>query len=154
MPCMAELDTQQTELVGRSWLEARLIRAGFEVARPARDRGIDLIAFGDTATEPFWACPIQVKAASVESFSLDRKYADRGIVMAYVWQALSAEPRLYLVPYDDAVTLLGAARDTKSWQEEGRWAVTRPSVSLKAALEPFHEAFHLLRRSASTPNTG
>ena len=129
------LDTQQIELVGRAWLEARLIRAGFEVARPARDRGIDLIAFSDTASETFWACPIQLKAASAESFSLDRKYANRGIVMAYLWDALSIEPTLFLVPYEDALSLLGNAQNTKSWEIDGRWAVVFSPFDISCALE-------------------
>lgn len=33
------MDTQQIELVGRAALESRLIREGFEVARPTRDKG-------------------------------------------------------------------------------------------------------------------
>lgn len=36
------VDTQLVELAGRNWLASELLRAGLEVARPERDRGIDL----------------------------------------------------------------------------------------------------------------
>jgi hypothetical protein len=61
------LDSQRVELIGRSKLEAQLIRNGFEVARPHRDRGIDLIAYLDRAGR-LSAAPIQMKASSGERF--------------------------------------------------------------------------------------
>ena len=76
------LDTQVIELLGRNRLVSELLRAGLEVAVPARDRGIDLIAYldlidpQDEAKDPasagrvqrFAARPIQMKAASQQSF--------------------------------------------------------------------------------------
>src|SRR5262245_24121528 len=125
------MDTQQIELVGRSWLESRLTRAGFEVARPARDKGIALIVFRDRPGARFHAVPIQMKAASAQVFSVEHKYLNRGIVMAYIWNALTADPRLFLVPHDDAVTLLPAQTlATDSWTRDGRWVTTRPSKEL------------------------
>lgn len=46
---MPELSTDKNivELAGRNWLASQLFRAGLEVARPERDRGIDLIAYLD-----------------------------------------------------------------------------------------------------------
>ncbi|MHB2036215.1 MAG: hypothetical protein ACYCPW_05680 [Nitrososphaerales archaeon] len=41
------MDTQLVELAGRNWLTSELLKAGLEVARPERDRGIDLIAYVD-----------------------------------------------------------------------------------------------------------
>ena len=58
------------------------------VAIPARDRGIDLIAYADLGTQVarFSACPIQLKAAIGGSFSVDRKYAKfPNLLIAYVW---------------------------------------------------------------------
>ena len=45
------MDTQTTELVGRNFLVSELLRAGLEVARPERDRGIDLVAYVDLDPE-------------------------------------------------------------------------------------------------------
>ena len=70
-------DTQVTELLGRNRLVSELLRAGLEVALPLRDRGIDLIAYADVGAEltRFFACPIQMKAATASSFTVSRKYA-------------------------------------------------------------------------------
>jgi hypothetical protein len=40
-------DTQVIELIGRNRLGSEILRDGLEVAVPARDRGIDLIAYSD-----------------------------------------------------------------------------------------------------------
>jgi hypothetical protein len=68
-----KLDTQLVELAGRNWLASELLRAGVEIARPERDRGIDLIAYVDIdeRVERFVARPIQMKAATGAVFSLD-----------------------------------------------------------------------------------
>jgi hypothetical protein len=51
---------------------SQLLQAGLEVARPERDRGIDLIAYLDLdkTVGDFIACPIQVKAVSKTTFSI------------------------------------------------------------------------------------
>lgn len=41
----SELDTQQTEIMGRNRLVNELIAAGIEVSIPIRDSGIDVIAY-------------------------------------------------------------------------------------------------------------
>lgn len=81
-------DTQLVELAGRNWLASELMQAGIEVARPERDRGIDLIAYldRDVRIGKFIACPIQMKAAQRQVFSIDPKYAKiPGLLLAYVW---------------------------------------------------------------------
>jgi len=42
------MDDQLLEIVGKHRLTESLLDAGIEVAFPARDRGIDLIAYSDT----------------------------------------------------------------------------------------------------------
>ena len=69
------MDTQSIEIIGRNYLVSSLVTDGVEVARPERDRGIDLIAYLDLdQVGRFIACPIQMKAASEASFSLFPKY--------------------------------------------------------------------------------
>jgi hypothetical protein len=60
------------EVVGTSLLTTLLLAEGIEVARPIRDRGIDLLAYLDLGY--FRAVPIQVKAYSEARFGIDRKY--------------------------------------------------------------------------------
>ena len=40
-------DSQLTEIAGKHLLISRLVAAGFEVAQPLRDKGIDLVAYRD-----------------------------------------------------------------------------------------------------------
>ena len=42
-------DTGATEVLGRSWFTAELVRSGVEVARPERDIGVDLLAYTSDA---------------------------------------------------------------------------------------------------------
>ena len=81
-------DSQVIELLGRNLLVAELVQAGLEVALPIRDRGIDLIAYADVGEGllEFSACPIQMKAASKCSFSINSKYGVfPGLLIAFVW---------------------------------------------------------------------
>lgn len=74
MPSVA--DTQLTEIFGRNRLINDLLLSGVEVATPVRDRGVDLIAYVDLYEQigRFAAVPIQIKAATQRSFTIDRKY--------------------------------------------------------------------------------
>jgi hypothetical protein len=82
------MDTQTIEFLGRNRLVDELLLAGLEVALPARDRGVDLIAYVDLESKvsSFVAFPIQMKAASTRAFSIDRKYSKiANLILAYVW---------------------------------------------------------------------
>jgi hypothetical protein len=61
-PKQKQVDSQLIELVGRNWLMSQLQQAGVEVAKPERDRGVDLIAYLEHPR--FVACPIQLKVSS------------------------------------------------------------------------------------------
>lgn len=136
------MDAQLVEMLGRHRLIAELLRANLEVAIPARDRGIDLIAYADLGTQVtrFSACPIQLKAAIGGSFSVDRKYAKfPNLLMAYVWYLEDPVRTVtYATTYPEAVAVADAMGYTKtpSW-EKGLYVTTRPSPHLVAQLEPF-----------------
>ena len=143
-----ELDTKQVELIATSWLESILMRQGFEVARPVRDKGIDLIVYLDNSDDEFSATPIQIKSAQGKTFSIQRKYEDRGIVMAYIWGATGDNPTLFLVPYDDAVDLLeliGNAAESASWKTKKQYSTQAPSKKLFEALSKYKNKFEVLR---------
>jgi hypothetical protein len=136
------MDAQMVEMLGRHRLIAELLRANLEVAIPARDRGIDLIAYADLGTQVarFSACPIQLKAAIGGSFSVDRKYTKfPNLLMAYVWYLEDpARTVTYATNYKEAVAVAEAMGYTKttSW-EKGSYVITRPSPELVGHLEPF-----------------
>ncbi len=90
------MDTQSIEILGRNRLINELIEAGIEVAQPIRDRGIDLIAYldRDKKTRKFIAVPIQMKAASSRSFTIDKKYSKTSnLIIAYVWEVQARKNR-------------------------------------------------------------
>lgn len=132
-------DSQLVEIAGKHLLISRLVAAGFEVAEPLRDNGIDLIVYrGDGG---FTAWPIQMKASTQESFSLDSKYQKiPNILIAYVWNVTAAERGdIYLLTFDDAVKVMeikGYA-DTDAWRKNGYYFVRNAGTELKALLRQY-----------------
>ena len=143
-----KIDRQLVELAGRHWLTSQLLQAGLEVARPERDRGIDLIAYVDFRQpgEGFVACPIQMKAATKEIFGLDPKYSKfPGLILAYVWNLGNpSETKCYALTYDDAFVIADTLgwTTTKSFQTGGRskkprYITTKPSKDLRNRLAAY-----------------
>ena len=134
------MDTQTTELLGRNRLMSELLRAGLEVALPARDRGVDLIAYADLSSKvrSFVAIPIQMKAASKRSFSVDKKYAKiSNLMLAHVWHLDTPDKAVtYALRYPEAVAIAEEMGWTKtaSW-ERGGYSTSNPSKNLCALLE-------------------
>jgi hypothetical protein len=142
------MDSQMVELVGRNWLVTELLRAGLEVARPERDRGIDLIVYSDLDHQvgDFIACPIQLKAHSDRSFSVHKKYEKfRRLLLVHVWDLdRSSDTRAYALTYAESVGVAEAMEWTKtdSWKTGGRtgkpgYTTNRPSQELIRMLEPY-----------------
>lgn len=136
------MDTQIVELLGRNRLVSELLRARVEVAIPARDRGVDLIAYIDIddRLQTFVSCPIQMKVATDQSFSLARKYERiRNLIMAYVWHVDDATRAVsYALTYPEALTIATEMRwtETESWAR-GLYSTSRPSPRLLQLLEPY-----------------
>jgi len=136
------LDSQCVEILGQNFLTEQLMRGGIEVAKPARDKGVDLIAYVDLVSEvkQFASRPIQLKVASKRSFSIDRKYeCIANLLIAFVWHIDSEdETRCYALSYAEAIEVadqLGWTK-TKSWAN-GTYSNTRPSVRLEQLAKPF-----------------
>jgi hypothetical protein len=143
-----KVDTQLVELAGRNWLASELLRAGVEVAKPERDRGIDLIAYLDLDERvgKFVACPIQMKAATGAVFSLDPKYAKfPRLLLAYVWNlGIPSETTCFALTYAEALSVAEKMGWTKtaSWLTGGssgyrRYSTTAPSRRLRDLLAPY-----------------
>lgn len=138
-----EFDSQTVELLGRNRLVSELLRAGLEVAMPARDRGVDLIAYLDLASKvrSFVSKPIQMKAAMTASFSVDRKYEKiSDLVLAHVWHLESPENAVtFGLLYPQAVDVAERMGWTKtsSWTNRNTYSTTQPSARLREMLEPY-----------------
>jgi hypothetical protein len=129
------LDSQQVELIGRHRVIESMVRDGVEVAIPVRDNGIDLIAYVNTGV--CVACPIQLKAASGESFSVHRKYETAvRLMMCYAWHVHEQEPVIYAMSHVDAHRIAEQKgwTSTASWTQRREYSTTRPSEDLKLLL--------------------
>jgi hypothetical protein len=119
-----------------------LLRAGLEVALPMRDRGIDLIAYADLGSKvnTFIACPIQMKASSSRSFSINRKYEKFPILIhAFVWGLQSPEKaETYALTNAEAVAVgeLMGYTATPSWRK-GAYSTQQPSKKLMKLMRPY-----------------
>jgi hypothetical protein len=140
------MDSQQIELLGTAAFEAELIRRGFEVATPRRDRGIDLIIYTDQPSEPFRAVPLQLKISSGAAFNLDRKYERfTGLVLVYVWH-IHTQPRYFCLTYQEALGVIGAqALQTPSWRDKGTYAMFKVSQARQQHLAPYEHRWEWLR---------
>ena len=136
------MDSQTLELVGQHRLASELLLAGLEVAFPARDRGVDLIAYADVdqAAGRFVARPIQMKAASRRSFGIWKKYEKiHDLILAFVWHVDGASPpETYALTYKESEAISKAMGWDKkpTWITKGRWDNTQPGKTICALLEP------------------
>ncbi len=143
---MLKIDSQQVELVGTSLFEAELTRKGFEVAKPRRDRGVDLVIYTSDPSEPFRAVPVQLKVSTTTAFSLDRKYTTfTGLVIGYVWD-IHTTPRFFLLTYPEAAAVAGEqALSTPSWEKSGYYAEGPITKKRLALLEAYENRWEWLR---------
>lgn len=135
-------DSQLTEIAGKHLLIAHLIEAGIEVAEPIRDKGIDLVAYrGEQGSADFTAWPIQLKAFSHESFSLDKKYARLPrLLIAYVWNVKTpGQSEVYALTFEEALRVMDEKgySKTDSWTKSGRYFVRDAGPELKGLLERY-----------------
>ena len=134
-----ELDSQLVEVAGKHLLISRLAAAGLEVAEPIRDKGADLIVYCDSGS--FVARPVQLKASSRESFSLDAKYRKiPRLLIAYVWNVQEQErAEVYALTFAQAEKILESKHydRTDSWQKKGYYFVRDAGAELKELLKPY-----------------
>jgi hypothetical protein len=135
-------DSQLTEVFGKNLLISHLVAAGFEVAQPVRDRGVDLVVYKDGAdAKDYVPCLIQLKASSHESFSLDKRYEHfPHLLIAYVWNVQSpAASNVYALTFKDALQVMKEKGyvETDSWTKKGYYFVRSAGVELKEILEPY-----------------
>jgi hypothetical protein len=139
---ITKFDSQTVEIIGRNFLVSLLARDGLEVARPERDRGVDLIAYLDLDESGggFTACPIQMKAATNESFSLMRKYEKfPQLLLVHIWHVHEPDNACsFALNYDEAFSVAETMGWTKttSWIDRDGYSTTRPSKRLMKLLEP------------------
>jgi hypothetical protein len=84
------------------------VAAGFEVAQPVRDRGVDLVVYKDGEdAKDYVPCLIQLKASSHESFSLDKKYERFPIFLLRMYGMFKLpQSNVYALTFKDALQVM------------------------------------------------
>jgi hypothetical protein len=129
-------DTQIVEIEGVNWLIVELMKVGIEVARPVRDRGVDLVVYNERKGNELVAKVIQVKASSAEAFSIDDKYEKiKGLLIVYIWN-LESKPIAYALSYQEVLSIARKMEwlETESWKN-GRYSTSKPNEKLKELLD-------------------
>lgn len=114
---------------GEVLVAGELLRQGIEVAYPASDVGVDLLAYrlAPNQTVPARFVPIQVKSRAKSGYNFQRAWFDRvpGVVLVHVWN-LATTPEFYI--FDTLVTVEDALgpvySKSPSWLHHGGYAVT------------------------------
>ena len=130
-------DVFHVEMLGLHQVSLSLVSAGYEVAVPRWDAGVDVIAFRSSPT--FLARPLQIKAAASFGFGIYRKYQRfPGLIMTYAINLREREPIVYAMPYDVTVSIgkdLGWTTTT-SWVKGGGYFARHCTDKLGRLLEP------------------
>ena len=149
-----------TALVGRAgemMVAAELMRRGVEIAHPASDVGVDLLAYrldsGLRTARKF--VPIQVKGFSGNGYRFLKTWFDRAPDLALVLvNNLATTPRCHvfggLADVEDAI---GGHALTPLWIERGIWSATELSAPDARLLLPHRECWERITDQLAVPTS-
>ena len=116
---------------GEMLVAAELMRRGVEVAYPASDVGVDLLAYrlerGQAVAGKF--VPIQVKARSGTGYAFLKSWFKRapGVVLVQVWH-VAETPEFYIFRnLTDVEAALDTHAASESWRTKGGYSITNPT---------------------------
>ena len=116
---------------GEMLVAAELMRRGVEVAYPASDVGVDLLAYrlehGQAVAGRF--VPVQVKARSGAGCAFFKDWFARapGVVLVHVWH-VATTPEFYIFrDLADVEAALDAHAASASWRLKGGYSITNPT---------------------------
>ena len=117
---------------GEMLVAAELMRQGIEVAHPASDVGVDLLAYRLRAKQRVATTfvPVQVKTRSKSGYAFLRAWFNRcpGLALVHVWH-VTAIPEFYVFANLEHVHMaLGEHVKSSSWVDRGIWTETKAGV--------------------------
>lgn len=122
---------------GKALVAAELLRRHIDVAYPAFDGGVDLIAY--RAQKMDRVIPIQVKARSGTCYEFQQSWFKvPGLVLIQVWHVVE-NPEFYIfTSLMEVEEALGPQhRETDSWQVKGAYTVTKPNAEQMSRMARF-----------------
>jgi hypothetical protein len=125
---------------GETLVAAELLRRGVEIAIPASDVGVDMLAYQLAPKQRIAHnfVPIQVKARSETGYNFQKIWFNKvpDIILVHVW-FVSTTPVFYIFRHlDDVEAALGGHAQSISWTARGGYSVTNPTARHLALMEP------------------
>ena len=131
---------------GETLVAAELMRRGVEIAIPASDVGVDMLAYRlapkQRVAHNF--VPIQVKARSETGYNFQKIWFTKvpGVVLVHVWH-VSTTPVFYIFrDLEDVKSALGSHAQSVSWTVNGGYSVTNPTARHCTLMEPHKNQWH------------
>lgn len=141
-------------LVGKadeSFVAAELLKRQIDIAYPAYDGGVDLLAFIEHKFAT--VVPIQVKSGSERSFAFEKSwFRIPNIVLVHVWH-VTTTPEIYIFgSIKEIETALGRQHaKSRSWRVRGRYSITRPSEENLRRMQPFRNKWETIIERLNQP---
>ena len=124
---------------------AELMRRGVEVAHPASDVGVDLLAYRLLASQTVAAkfVPIQVKTASKFGYAFQRVWFAKcpGVALVLVWHVTTTPEFYVLASIADVEAAIKPHIRTISWARRGIWTTLVPGKAALARMEKFRDGW-------------
>ena len=153
---MSRISTALIGRAGEMMVAAELMRRGVEIAHPASDVGVDLLAYrldvGLRTARKF--VPIQVKAFSGGGYRFLKVWFDRApdLVLVLV-NALASTPRFYVFRgLADIESAIGNHAMTSSWTNRGIWSVTEMSGPDATLMLPHRDRWERITDQLDLPD--
>jgi hypothetical protein len=124
---------------GEALVAAELLRRGANIAYPAYDGGIDLLAYRELDFSR--VVPIQVKARSLSCYNFQKSwFRIKGLVLVQVWH-VSEEPQFYVFSnLQEVEEALGTIHSiSPSWTANGGYNVTEPGDEIYVRMKPHRD---------------
>jgi hypothetical protein len=128
---------------GETLVAAELMRRGIEIAYPASDVGVDLLAYrleiGRATAGKF--IPIQVKARAKSGYNFQKSWFTRapGVMLIHVWY-VATTPQFYVFrDLQDVEAALDEHAKSSSWHDRGGYSVTNTTEKHLALMQPHRD---------------
>lgn len=155
---MSRTSTALTGRAGELMVAAELMRRGVEIAHPASDVGVDLLAYrleaGFKTARKF--VPIQVKTFSGGGYRFLKTWFHQAPDLALVMvNGLATEARFFVFRnLADIEAAIGAHALTASWLNRGIWSATELSMPDTALLAPHQDRWERITDQLTDQGAG
>lgn len=133
------LDAALVGKAGEALVAGELLRRHIDIAYPAFDGGVDLMAYRGHDFDR--VIPIQIKTRSSTCYVFQKRWFEiQNIILIQVWHA-ATKPEFYM--FRNIQDVEGALGDrhasTSSWIVDGRYSVASPNDDQIARMQPYRD---------------